>query len=163
MAAIFANSTQEQTEAIQAWVVAQIHQCMTLVGRAVDFIHIFDQEQKKVTDNVDVQANRINDIITDVNRTKDQFRKSSTSIEEKTIENNQKLATIPALTKDVTTLCEETQKFAFKSEKELAELHKQTSEFAQNITVDLDAAKVGTVSDGKLDEALRPSLSRDPR
>ena len=120
---------------------------LTIASLAIDFVNDLDQEQKKAIDNADVLVSRINDIITDFNRTKDDLRAAFTEIKRKMIENDLKLASVPDLNANVTTVFEATQQFALKSEKELAELHKQTSEFAQKMTTDLEAAKVGIVSE----------------
>ena len=125
----------------------KINDRMTRAGRADDFMDKPGQEHLQVIDNADVQVSRINDIITDFNRTKDDLRAAFTEIARKVIENDQKLAAVPELTANVTTLFEGTQQFALKFEKDLAELHKQTSEFAQKSTTDLEAANVGIVSE----------------
>ena len=57
------------------------------------------------------------------------------------------MASVPQVAANVTALFEGTQQFALKSEKERAELHKQTSESAQKMATDLDAARVGIVSE----------------
>ena len=83
MATIFADSTQNQTEAIQAWVMERINERMTFAGRAVDFMNNLDQEQKKVVDNVDIQVSRINSVVSEFNLVKGQLRATHLTIEEK--------------------------------------------------------------------------------
>ena len=62
-------------------------------------------------------------------------------------ENDQKLLTVPELTAQVTTLFQETQVSAVKSEKDLAALHAKTAEFANKIIQNLEATKVTTTAE----------------
>ena len=73
--AFFAGSNQETTDAIKAWVMNEIQQRMNLTGRAVDFMNNLDVEQQKVVQHANEQVERVNVIITDINRTKKQIKR----------------------------------------------------------------------------------------
>ena len=152
--AFFAGSNQETTEAIKAWAMNEIKMRMDLAGRAVDFMNNLESKQKRVVEHAHQQVERVNAIITDFNTTKDQLKALFSQIEVKMGENDQKLQTVPELSQalaekfeQITTLYQETQAFAVKSEKNLLALNQKTADFADKITHDLEGTKVALIGE----------------
>ena len=89
--ASFADSMPNQTAEIRRWVMDELDKRMLLAGRAIEFVNNLDVEQKKIKDNVDIEVGRINAAVTEFSLVKDQLRAIHLSMEEKVIEQHQKL------------------------------------------------------------------------
>ena len=134
---------------------------MQLAGRAVDFMLHLDTERERVVQHANEQVERVNVVIADLNKTKEDVKEVFGQIEVKIVDNDQKLLTVPELTRkldekteQIDTLFKETQKFALKSEASLSEnetklndLHEKTRVSADKITVDLESVKVGLLAE----------------
>ena len=70
----FPGMSAEQSGAIQEWARAQIEEQLTnrftLASRAIEFVNDIGNKQKEVIDKVQLEANRINQIVSDFNLVK---------------------------------------------------------------------------------------------
>ena len=162
--AVFEGMSRDSTQAIKRWVMDEMNMRMILVGRAADFISNLDDQQKAVEKHCSEEVDRVGLIIADLNKTKEDVKSLFDEIKAKMDDNDVKMQVVPDLTKkldekaeQIQTLYAETQKYAVKSdasmkenETKVSDLHEKTRVFADKITGDLEATKIGIKA--KMDE-----------
>ena len=126
LGAAFEGVSRETTEAIKSWVMGEINARMTIAGRAADFMMKLDERRQELevhANEQNEQVERVNLVVMDLNKTKEDVKGLFAQTEAKVAEVDQKLLSVPELTQkldekteQIDTLFKETQKFAVMSE-----------------------------------------------
>ena len=115
--ATFEGLSRDSTQAIKRWMLNELNSRMELVGTAKNYLYSLDERERQLEAVTAGQIQRVTDVVTDLDKTKDDVKKLFEEIQVKLSTVDEQLQSVPELT----------QKLNDKST-EIDSLFKKTSE-----------------------------------